>query len=169
MLSSFFRTWSVPWILFSLALALTLSSIDPGKLPELWRKPSDIGTLAVAMTAIMLTGGIDLSVGSIVALGVVLSLLYRDLHWPIAWAAGPGWRSRGDRIGIDQWNPCCFRHSSVGGHSGHDGPFRGLAMAMVDGQRIASLPASFTDWAWESWGGLPTQIYLLAIVSLSFS
>ena len=168
MLATFLRTWSVPWILFSLALALTLSSIDPVKLPELWRKPADIGTLAIAMTAIMLTGGIDLSVGSIVALsGVVIGLLYRDLHWPIAWAAFGGVLA-GTGAGLINGTLVASGIAPLVATLATMALFRGLAMAVVDGERIANLPASFTDLAWESWGGLPTQIYLLALVSLIF-
>lgn len=165
---SLVRTWSVPWILFSLALALTLSSIEPAKLPELWRKPADIGTLAVAMTAIMLTGGIDLSVGSIVALsGVVLGLLYRDLHWPIGMAAMGGVLA-GTVAGMINGALIASGIAPLVATLATMALFRGLAMALVDGQRIANLPSSFTDFAWDSPGGLPTQIYLLMGISLFF-
>ena len=43
-----------------------------------------VGTAALGMTAIMIAGGIDLSVGSAVALvTVVVALLVRDYHWPV--------------------------------------------------------------------------------------
>lgn len=46
------------------------------------------GMIAVPMTLIIATGGIDLSVGSMVALcGIVFGLLYRDAGFPIAAAA----------------------------------------------------------------------------------
>ena len=46
-----------------------------------------VGTAALGMTAIIVAGGIDLSVGSCVALvTVVISLLVRDLHWPLTLA-----------------------------------------------------------------------------------
>ena len=45
------------------------------------------GMIAVPMTFIIATAGIDLSVGSIVALcGIVLGLLYQDAQWPL-WGA----------------------------------------------------------------------------------
>ncbi len=47
------------------------------------------GMIAVPMTLIIATGGIDLSVGSILGMcGIVLGLLFRDAGWPIALAAG---------------------------------------------------------------------------------
>jgi rhamnose transport system permease protein len=43
------------------------------------------GMLAIPMTFIIATAGIDLSVGSIVAMsGIILGVLYRDYQWPIA-------------------------------------------------------------------------------------
>ncbi|MBI4556995.1 MAG: ABC transporter permease [Candidatus Hydrogenedentes bacterium] len=45
------------------------------------------GLIAIPMTFIIATAGIDLSVGSLVAMsGIVLGLLYRDGHWPIGLA-----------------------------------------------------------------------------------
>jgi len=50
-----------------------------------------VGTAALGMTAIMIAGGIDLSVGSAVALvTVVVGILVRDHHWPVLWALGLG-------------------------------------------------------------------------------
>jgi ribose/xylose/arabinose/galactoside ABC-type transport system permease subunit len=46
-----------------------------------------VGTAALGMTVIIISGGIDLSVGSIVALvTVAAALLVRDLHWPLPMA-----------------------------------------------------------------------------------
>jgi len=46
------------------------------------------GLIAVPMTLIIATGGIDLSVGSILGMcGIVLGLLFRDAGWPIALAS----------------------------------------------------------------------------------
>src|SRR5262245_49191896 len=43
--------------------------------------------LALALTPIVLTGGIDLSVGSVtVFTSVVIGSLWQDAHLPIAWA-----------------------------------------------------------------------------------
>ena len=50
-----------------------------------------VGTAALGMTIIIISGGIDLSVGSIVALvTVVTALLARDLSWPLVLAMGAG-------------------------------------------------------------------------------
>jgi rhamnose transport system permease protein len=48
----------------------------------------EVGLLALALTPIIITGGIDLSVGSLMGLAaVVLGSLWRDMHLPMALAA----------------------------------------------------------------------------------
>jgi rhamnose transport system substrate-binding protein/rhamnose transport system permease protein len=52
---------------------------------EITRLSVEIGLLALALTPIIITGGIDLSVGSMIGLAaVVLGALWRDAHLPIA-------------------------------------------------------------------------------------
>lgn len=69
-------------------LAVTVEGfLDPYGLFERTRHWVVPGMIAVPMTFIIATGGIDLSVGSMVAMcGVVLGVLFRDAQWPI-WAA----------------------------------------------------------------------------------
>src|ERR1041384_5478317 len=56
-------------------------------LSNIARHSVEIGLLALAMTPIILTGGIDLSVGSLLGLCAILfGKLWRDAHLPI-WAA----------------------------------------------------------------------------------
>ena len=52
---------------------------------EVARLGVEVGLLALALTAVIITGGIDLSVGSMMGLAaVVLGSLWRDAHWPMA-------------------------------------------------------------------------------------
>ncbi len=54
---------------------------------ELIRLSVEIGLLALALTPVIITGGIDLSVGSLMGLtAIVFGALWRDAHWPIALA-----------------------------------------------------------------------------------
>jgi rhamnose transport system permease protein len=54
---------------------------------EVTRLAVEIGLLALALTPIIITGGIDLSVGSMMGLAaVVLGALWRDAHLPVALA-----------------------------------------------------------------------------------
>jgi len=55
---------------------------------EITRLSVEVGLLALALTPVIITGGIDLSVGSMMGLAaVVLGGLWRDAHLPIALAA----------------------------------------------------------------------------------
>ena len=52
---------------------------------EVTRLGVEVGLLALALTAVIITGGIDLSVGSMMGLAaVVLGGLWRDGGWPMA-------------------------------------------------------------------------------------
>ena len=56
---------------------------------EVMRLSGEIGLLALALTPIIITGGIDLSVGSMMGLSaVVLGALWRDSHPSVSVAAG---------------------------------------------------------------------------------
>ena len=55
---------------------------------EVGRLAVEIGLLALALTPVIITGGIDLSAGSLLGLAaVVLGMLWRDAGWPVAAAA----------------------------------------------------------------------------------
>jgi simple sugar transport system permease protein len=56
--------------------------LTPGNLADVLRQVSNNGIVAVGMTLVILTGGIDLSVGSVMALGtVVCAALLTDPGW----------------------------------------------------------------------------------------
>src|SRR5215469_6460066 len=51
---------------------------------EVARVSVELGLIAIALTPVIITGGIDLSVGSMMGLAAVaLSALWRDAHWPL--------------------------------------------------------------------------------------
>ncbi len=79
----------LPATLLVAAGALVVSQTSrPAAVLDMWRPWGEIGALAAVMTAIILTGGVDLSVGSIVALaGVVLGMCWQS-GWPLPAAAG---------------------------------------------------------------------------------
>jgi len=63
--------------------------LTAGNAFEITRLSVEVGLLALALTPVIITGGIDLSVGSMMGLAaVVLGALWRDAHVPIAVAAG---------------------------------------------------------------------------------
>ena len=61
---------------------------QPSNHAEMFRLCTEIGLLALALTPVIVTGGIDLSVGSLMGLSAVLfGKLWRDAHLPIPAAA----------------------------------------------------------------------------------
>ena len=157
-----------PWLLFVATAILVLSQLPrPLAVLPLWRQWAEVGALACAMTAIMLTGGIDLSVGSMIALcGMVVGLLWRDWGWPIGMAALAG-VATGFVAGACNGGLVLLGIAPLVATLATMGLYAGLAMALAGGQRIAGLPESFTWLGQGSTFGLPNQLYLLATVALA--
>jgi ribose transport system permease protein len=58
---------------------------------EMANETSHLSVIAVGMTFVLVVGGIDLSVGSVLALSAaVLGVLVADYHWPVWLAVGTG-------------------------------------------------------------------------------
>src|ERR1700748_2735374 len=73
------------WIFFD-AIGRNFATYDSSC--DILRHSCEIGLLAMAMTPIILTGGIDLSVGTLLGLCAILfGKFYRDAHMPIPLAA----------------------------------------------------------------------------------
>ena len=148
-------------LLLALAL-LNAEHVKPTAVMRFWPAWAETGTLAVALTAIMLTGGIDLSVGSIMALaGMTLGLLWRDAHWPIA-AAALAAVLVGGVAGAVNGTLVVLGLPSLVVTLATMAFYAGLALAISGGQRISGLPPEFCDLGRERIAGLPNQVWLLA-------
>jgi rhamnose transport system permease protein len=157
----------LPWALLIVAVVLVSSQTTrPAAVLDMWRSWGEIGALAAVMTAIVLTGGIDLSVGSIIALcSVSLGQLWQH-GCPLPWAAvltlGVGFAAGAINgalviVGIA---PLVATLATMAFYAG-------LAMAVSRGQRLAGLPESFTAWGQGSWMGAPNQLFLFLGVWLA--
>ena len=92
------RAQSVMGLIIILVIALATSPrasdgslvfLDAGNLTDILRQVSVIGILSLGMTFVILTAGIDLSVGSLLALSssiVALALTRSLFPWSLAWA-----------------------------------------------------------------------------------
>lgn len=102
------------------------------------------GMIAVPMTFIIATSGIDLSVGSIVAMcGIVLGLLYNDAHWPIALAAlaaiAAGFAAGAFNGGVSSYlriPPLVVTLATMA-------LFRGIAMGLSQARTVSNFPEQF--------------------------
>ena len=151
----------LPWVLLALALLLVFSQVRrPALLVEVWVPWIEVGILAFVMTAIILTGGIDLSVGSMVALtGMVQAVLWQDWGWSIE-AAAVGALLAGGLNGllvIAGLSPLVATLATMA-------LYRGLAITVAGGDRIVGFPQSFLDMGRLL--GIPSQFWLAGLVLL---
>ncbi len=155
----------LPWCLLALALALVFSQVKrPALLVSVWVPWVEVGTLAFVMTAIILTGGIDLSVGSVVALsGMIQAVLWQDWGWSIQ-AAAAGALLTGALAGGFNGLLVVAGLSPLVATLATMALYRGLAITVAGGDRIAGFPQSFLDMG--NILGIPSQFWLAGLVFL---
>jgi ribose transport system permease protein len=171
---SILRTSGLIWVLVVLCVVAALISpafLNPFNLINVVRQVALFGIVSVAMTYVILTAGIDLSVGSIVAVTAVVCALMLKSGVPI-----PAVLIAGFAVGI-----ALGAINGLGITLGGIPPFimtlgtmvmgRGLALTIADGHPIGFDNAA-KDFAWLGQGtpfGLPAAIWIFAAVAgLSF-
>jgi len=135
---------------------------------------SFVALSAVGMTVLMITGNIDLSIGSVVGLTAVLSaILARSMPVPLAMILGVLIGGAVGAInGVVVWNvstsPLII---TLGGLT----LIRGLDDVITNGQAIAGMPASFQSLGNASPLGVPASVWfflgaaVLGFIFLSFT
>lgn len=124
------------------------------------------GILAVGMTMVILTGGIDLSVGSVVALAGVVAATLAASGGNLGVALGVA-AALAIGVGVGLFDGLVIAHLRVP-------PFvatlamlticRGLAFVLSGGRSIGNLPESFNFVGRERVLGLPLPVILMALV-----
>jgi rhamnose transport system permease protein len=134
---------------------------------DILRHSVEIGLLALAMTPIILTGGIDLSVGSLLGLCAILfGKLWRDAGLsPLTAGActlAIGALAGGLNASLITWLRLPPLIVTLGTYS----LFRGLAEAITRGaDTFTNFPASFLFLGQERWLGLPAQAWIFVLVA----
>jgi rhamnose transport system substrate-binding protein len=140
-----------------------------GNLIELVRLAGEVGLLALALTPIIITGGIDLSVGALMGLtAVVFGLAWRDAGLPV-WAAAAAALATGGAGGaLNALLIARFSLPPLLVTLGTLSLFRGLAEGVTGGADFVSgFPQAFL-WVGQSVaGGVPPQAFALAAVALA--
>lgn len=131
----------------------------------------EIGLLSLALTPVIVTGGIDLSVGSMMGLSAVtFGALSQDHHWaiPAALLAALivsllGGLLNGFLISTLRVSPLIV---TLGTYS----LFRGIAEGITGGAiNYSNFPESFLFWGQGYWFGIiPPQILLLAVAAVGY-
>jgi ribose/xylose/arabinose/galactoside ABC-type transport system permease subunit len=157
----------LPTFLLAAALLLVFSRLrHPAAVLELWRPWAETGALACGMTAVIVTGGIDLSVGALTGLcGVVLGLTRERLGWPIELACAAAVLA-GAAAGTLNGALVALGIAPLVATLATMACFSGLALALSGGEPITGFPASFTRMGQGNLFGVPCQLWLLAVSAL---
>jgi ribose transport system permease protein len=167
-LPRFANTLEFRMLVLAVVLALILSIISPHFFTErnmfnILDQSVVLGIIAVGMTLVILTGGIDLSVGSVAGLsGIVLALLLKELPIPVAIVIAVGC---GALIGLFSGVLIAiFGLAPFVVTLGVMAMGRSLAY-IVSGQRsISGLPMGLQDIVYTTVLGIPTNvIFLIAL------
>ena len=136
---------------------------------DILRHSAEIGLLAVAMTPIILTGGIDLSVGSQLGLcAIFLGKLWRDAGVPLPMAIACTLGVGVVTGGLNALLITLLRLPSLIVTFGTYSLYRGLAEAVTRGvDTFTGFPAGFLFWGQERWLGVPAQAPAFFVVALT--
>lgn len=136
---------------------------------DILRHSVEIGLLALAMTPIILTGGIDLSVGSLLGLCAILfGKFWRDAGMPIPLAAVCTLGVGGLAGGLNAWLITWLRLPPLIVTLGTLSLFRGLAEAITHGvDTFTNFPTSFLFLGQERWLGVPAQAPVFLVVTVA--
>lgn len=166
--SSWLQTYSLIFIVVGLGIILSLVTknfMTATNLLNVLRQVSINGILAIGMTMVVLTGGIDLSVGSIVAFsGIVTAGLLRDKGLPvipvvlIAICIG-ALMGLFNGYFVAYWNAAPFVVTLAMMTIG-----RGMTYVYCDGRPISNLPSEFLTIGKGSILKIPIPAFILLIV-----
>ena len=142
-----------------------------GNALEIIRLSVELGLLALVMTPIILTGGIDLSVGSLLGLcAISFGKLWRDGGLPPALAALCTLLIGAAAGGLNALANYQAETAAAHCHSGSFSLFRGLAEAITRGvDNFTGFPASFLFLGQGYFFGIiPAQLPILVLAAIGF-
>ena len=143
--------------------------LDPGSLLDTSRTFIETGILALGMTFVIVSGGIDLSVASLLALvSVVIGLSYQaGLPLPVAMLLGvatgiAGGLVNGAAVAYLGLHPFVVTLATMA-------IYRGAAYAISDAAAVSDFPLWFTNIGQSYFGGgmVPAQLPVLVIAALA--
>ena len=157
-----------------LVLALGVLGINndrfftPANLLNQGRLMTEVGLIAVVMTFVIITGGIDLSVGSIFGLSaILLGVFWKTLGLPLPVAmlaaiaiGGVAGLANGLIITRFSVPPLIATLATLA-------LYRGLAEGISKAQSIRGYPEWFFGLGQGDLAGVPSQLWLLAVVALA--
>ncbi len=127
----------------------------------------EIGLIAIPMTLIICTGGIDLSVGSIMVLSaMVMGVAFRDWGWSM-WAALPLSILVGTLAGgFNGWLGSYLAIAPLVVTLATRALYRGLALGISQADPVSQLPTEFVMISEHSWGLIPYTFLFMTFLIL---
>lgn len=134
------------------------------------RLMAEVGLIALAMTLVIVTGGIDLSVGSIAGLSaIVLGILWKILGLPLPLAVVAA-IAVGTLAGVANGILITrFRLPPLIATLATMAFYRGLAEGLSQGRSVRGYPEWFYVFGQGSFLGVPTQVLILAVAAVIFA
>jgi rhamnose transport system permease protein len=130
-----------------------------------------LGLLALAMTPVILTGGIDLSVGSLLGLcAVIFGKVWRDGGFSTTQAAGVALLLGAAAGGVNALLITWLRIPPLIVTLGSYSLFRGLAIGLTGGSdNFTDFPDAFLFWGQKTiLGGIPAQLPVFIVAAIFF-
>jgi ribose transport system permease protein len=154
-------------VLFVILSILSPYFLTVGNLSSVARQSAVITIIALGMTLVMISGGIDLSVGSVMAFAGICGTTMLAAHWPLA-AALAGATVAGMLWGLaNSLLITLLRVSPFIATLGTMGAARGLTLVITNGMPVVNLPDSF---GWLGDGNIlrVVPVPLAILIALAF-
>jgi ribose transport system permease protein len=156
--------------LIVLFVALSIASpyfLTANNLASVARQTAVFNTMALGMTIVIISGGIDLSVGSILGLSGLIGTMALERGYPIG---------IGVLIGVAAGTLCGFANGLMVTRLrippfvvtlGTLGIFRGLALIISNGLPVHKIPAGFSFLGEGNLAGVPFVVWMLVICAVA--
>ncbi|GMO43768.1 MAG: ABC transporter permease [Treponemataceae bacterium] len=127
-----------------------------------------IAIIAIGQTYVMITGGIDLSIGSNMALAGMISAMCLQAGMPVPPAVIAGLAS-GALVGFINGVFVAFgKLPPFIATLGTMTAIRGVSLTLTAGIPISGLPKAFTVWGTDASLGIPHPVYVMAALTIVF-
>jgi ribose/xylose/arabinose/galactoside ABC-type transport system permease subunit len=158
------------WFVAGLILVSMVAAVPALQRPAYWlalcQQYFAPAALALALTPIILTGGIDLSVGSVAVLvSVVIGWLWRDQGWPIYWALAGGILA-GLLAGLGNGMLVVLGVLPLVATLATRELLRGLALTLSGDNPVTRFPTELSDMWLSPILGLPLPLLALCMIFL---
>jgi rhamnose transport system permease protein len=155
----------MPWFVAAVILIVCFANVAAFQRMSYWLTLSQLHfaaiALAIALTPIMLTGGIDLSVGSVTILSsVMIGFCWQELEWPIELAMACGILA-GALAGLANGALITLGVLPLVATLATRELFRGLALTLSGETPVSRFPRELNQLWRTSFLGLPLSVYLL--------